>query len=328
MNYDNIPEVSGFKKIPIGKAKDLRQQKFGKLNPLYRTENDGMFTKWVCQCDCGKVKSFFANSLTTGVTKSCGCWSSTLISEKLSKDFSGQRFGKLIVLYKIKEKSINGRSYYQCQCDCGNQCIARSDWLIDGRCQSCGCVHRDSARRCGQNTALNLLNQRFGKLTVIEKTEKRKWEQVVWKCKCDCGNIVYVATNLLTGNHTTSCGCAHVGSRGEEKIKELLQQFNISYDKEKTFLTCISPETKQHLRYDFYINNQYLLEYDGEQHFYYEENNGWNTKEKYDKLKIRDNIKTQWCKDNNIPLIRIPYTAYNTLCIDDLKLETTKYRVV
>jgi hypothetical protein len=38
-----------------------------------------------------------------------------------------------------------------------------------------------------------------------------------------------------------------------------------------------------------------------------------------------DAIKTQWCKDNNIPLIRIPYTEYNKLCLEDLLLETSKF---
>jgi hypothetical protein len=33
---------------------------------------------------------------------------------------------------------------------------------------------------------------------------------------------------------------------------------------------------------------------------------------------IRDSIKNQWCKDNNIKLIRIPYIKYNDLTINDL----------
>ena len=76
--------------------------------------------------------------------------------------------------------------------------------------------------------------------------------------------------------------------------------------------------------FDFLIENTYLIEYDGEQHYF-----GWS----YDieDLKIqqqRDEYKNQWCKDNNIPLIRIPYTKLDTLCIEDLMLETTQFRVV
>ena len=34
-----------------------------------------------------------------------------------------------------------------------------------------------------------------------------------------------------------------------------------------------------------------------------------------------------WCKDNNIPLIRIPYTHYKELKIEDLLLETSKFKI-
>jgi len=36
-------------------------------------------------------------------------------------------------------------------------------------------------------------------------------------------------------------------------------------------------------------------------------------------------IKNQWCKNNNIPLIRIPYTHLQNLCLEDLQLETSKF---
>ena len=84
---------------------------------------------------------------------------------------------------------------------------------------------------------------------------------------------------------------------------------------EKTFETCINPKTKRLLRFDFYVNNQYLIEFDGIQHFIQSKN--W---EPLEDTQYRDNIKNQWCKENNIPLIRIPYTKLNTLTIDDLLL--------
>ena len=36
-------------------------------------------------------------------------------------------------------------------------------------------------------------------------------------------------------------------------------------------------------------------------------------------------MKNAWCLANNIPLIRIPYTKYNDLCLEDLLLETSQY---
>jgi len=70
--------------------------------------------------------------------------------------------------------------------------------------------------------------------------------------------------------------------------------------------------------YDFYINNQYFIEYDGSQHFYYRKDGTWNNKNNFIKLQENDNIKNQYCLNNNIPLIRIPYIIYKTLNLTDL----------
>lgn len=52
---------------------------------------------------------------------------------------------------------------------------------------------------------------RFGRLTVIEKTEshisKSGLKKGQWICRCDCGNEVTVITSNLTTGNTTSCGC-------------------------------------------------------------------------------------------------------------------------
>ncbi|MBQ6867210.1 MAG: hypothetical protein IJO16_00865 [Clostridia bacterium] len=48
---------------------------------------------------------------------------------------------------------------------------------------------------------------RSGKLTVIEKTDLRKSGYMIWKCRCDCGNIVMVDTRKLQRGTATSCGC-------------------------------------------------------------------------------------------------------------------------
>ena len=61
----------------------------------------------------------------------------------------------------------------------------------------------------------------------------------------------------------------------------------------------------------FFVNNQYIIEFDGVQH--YDVSNPW-----YGKNKEHDEYKTQWCKEHNIPLIRIPYTKLQTLTIEDL----------
>lgn len=54
---------------------------------------------------------------------------------------------------------------------------------------------------------------KFGRLLVLEKvgfTEKPRW--VIWRCKCDCGNICDVTSNLLLDNKKRSCGCLRIES--------------------------------------------------------------------------------------------------------------------
>lgn len=64
--------------IVIGRFQDLSGMKFGRLQPLYRT--DGYIDsqgrrrfKWVCRCDCGNVVEVRPDKLTSGSTQSCGC---------------------------------------------------------------------------------------------------------------------------------------------------------------------------------------------------------------------------------------------------------------
>ena len=118
-------------------------------------------------------------------------------------------------------------------------------------------------------------------------------------------------------------------SAGELKIQQLLTANNILYENQKTFNTCRFKESNQLAKFDFYLNNQYLIEYDGNIHFIDGvREKGWNTFDKFQKRIERDDFKNQWCKENNIPLIRIPYWHYNDLCLEDLLLETTQFRVV
>jgi hypothetical protein len=87
-------------------------------------------------------------SLKRGLTKSCGC----LRKEKSktqgilsTKDLTGQRFGRLIVIDGIEKKSINGNYFWKCQCDCGNTSNIRGSSLSYGSTKSCGCLQKEKA---------------------------------------------------------------------------------------------------------------------------------------------------------------------------------------
>ena len=112
-------------------------------------------------------------------------------------------------------------------------------------------------------------------------------------------------------NHLNGVGCPLCNeSIGNNKIRMFLINNNIDFETEETFDDC---EYIKQLRFDFYIQQYNLcIEFDGEQHF---EKVNWNGKMTDEELeenlklnKLRDQIKNDYCKNNNINLLRIKYT--------------------
>ena len=180
-------------------------------------------------------------------------------------------------------------------------------------------------KQLAQNNIIDMTGQKINHWTVLSLSKKEHNSNIkYWVCECDCGTIKEVRGDTLRDGSSQSCGCHKKNSHGEEAILKLLQENNIKYIREKIFDTCKMPDTQSFVRFDFYIpDKNYLIEYDGEQHFITNKSisSKWNT----DRIILRDNFKNQWCKNNNIPLIRIPYTHFKDLCLEDLLLETSKF---
>jgi len=59
-------------------------------------------------------------------------------------DLTGKRFGRLLVLSREEEKSVQmGRSYFLCRCDCSKEKVVGSNSLRSNLVKSCGCWKRD-----------------------------------------------------------------------------------------------------------------------------------------------------------------------------------------
>jgi hypothetical protein len=112
--------------------------------------------------------------------------------------------------------------------------------------------------------------------------------------------------------HEYGHGCSECNSssRGENYIKNYLNNKNINYYRNYIFDDC---KNKRGLRFDFYLYDILtIIEYDGEHHFmenkYFGEGN-------LDYVKKNDEIKNKYCEDNNIILIRIPYYNFDKIDI-------------
>ena len=254
-------------------------------------------------------------------------------------DMTGQKYGKLTVLERA-ENDKHGKAQWLCQCDCGsNPKIINGAALRRGLTVSCGCNKLEKISKYNQEHTIDETGKQYGYLIVVSRNTEPLLNtdgRAMWNCLCKCGNKYIASGKLLREGKVTSCGCRRQ-SLGEEKIEKLLLENNINYAKE--YLVNVRKELiYQHhkARFDFAIfddNNNllYFIEYDGLQHF--EENIrenglGWNSRESYEKIHERDILKDNWCKEHNIPLIRIPFTILSELTINDLLLENSKYLIL
>ena len=297
--------------------KDLTGQRFGMLTVIKQVEKPKHLKKegvyWLCKCDCGNEHIVLTCNLTSGHTSNCGCIRKKQTSERCLLDLTGMRFGRLTVTGRAENYiSPNGfqNTQWYCNCDCGNKVILPQSALRSGNTSSCGCLFREKA---SERFFEDLTGQRFGKLTVIERVEDllhpNGGYSVQWKCLCDCGTYVTVTSGNLKSGHTISCGC--VSSRNEMEIAKILQKLEYDYIPQQNFSDCKDVGL---LRFDFgvYKNDKLLclIEYDGEQHYVPVKFGNMTDEEAEEKLhntQKRDEIKNKYCKDNNIPLLRIPY---------------------
>ncbi|MGN0971736.1 MAG: hypothetical protein ACI4OY_07240, partial [Aristaeellaceae bacterium] len=68
-----------------------------------------------------------------------------------------------------------------------------------------GCMAR---RRASEACSYDLLGQRFGALTVVDRADRHPGERALrWKCRCICGKVVEYTSTLLATGKKTSCGC-------------------------------------------------------------------------------------------------------------------------
>lgn len=174
---------------------DLTGKQFGKWKVLQRDTNKYKTRniRWICECECGTIKSVLGKNLLNGESTSCGC--------SLKVDCTGRRYGKLTVLETLYNYKGNKRAVCKCLCECGNISYIKAAELPKRK--TCGC----SKEPVVGGKIKDITGQTFGKLTVLEIIPRYKNHEAYCKCICECGTEVMVRkTALVTGN-TKSCGC-------------------------------------------------------------------------------------------------------------------------
>jgi rubrerythrin len=142
------------------------------------------------------------------------------------------------------------------------------------------------------------LHRTISTISLVEKAEN-----ICRVCLFECS----VCGNTFEGyyHQITHCPICHPKrSSGESMVCQILKDHNIDFEEQKSFDDC---KLKSSLYFDFYIESlNTCIEYQGIQHYKPVEHFGGERR--LDLQQLRDRTKAEYCKNNNIRLITIPYT--------------------
>lgn len=147
-------------------------------------------------------------------------------SNKLkNKDLTGQRFNKLLVLFRVQNDKKNN-SQWLCKCDCGKQVIVHGSSLRSGHTTSCGCAQKENVSK--KLSTQFFSGQRVGRWTIMYQSQNHFGKGAYWHCKCDCGMERDVSSNHLKKKESLSCGCARNETNTKKNLIDLTgKQFGL-----------------------------------------------------------------------------------------------------
>lgn len=230
-------------------------------------------------------------------------------SQYMRENLVGQRFERLLVV-GVKESKT--RVKWICECDCGNITNVTAGKLKSKWTRSCGCLQKEKV----SNRGPLFTKEEFVNKANIVHNNRYSYDNFIYK-GCNIKSIITCSKHgdfkQQPHNHLHGNGCPKCRmSKGEIKIENYLVKNNISHEHEYKLEGCKDIAT---LRFDFAIwkNGKLgLIEYNGVQH--YELCGGiYASIENLKNIKNRDIIKINFCKDNFISLLVIPYSKYGSI---------------
>lgn len=263
------------------------------------------------RCGCGEVFKRNMEKINSRKSATCKICSSKRGASNRLMDFNEikkqieELGGKL-----VSEDYINAKTPLILECPICKKEFER-EWQVIQKhktviCKSCSCAKSNEENKVDIEE-IRALVEELGSKLLSEKYSNRN-ENL--KIECGCGRKLNRNYATILGKQNVRCRvCTKDISNGEYKILKLLEKNNIEFNMEHIFDDCRSVRP---LKFDFYIPKlNTCIEFDGE--FHYIINKRMGGVNKLISTKIRDTIKNDYCKRNNINLIRIPYWDYKNI---------------
>ena len=186
---------------------------------------------------------------------------------------------------------------------CEKYFFMRADNVLEGRGHA-SCIQKKLERQVSktQSEFVEQLKNTNNKIIPLGSYTKGR-DKMIFKCLI-CGKTWKARIDHVLYGES---GCPHCRiSKGEQKVEQYLKNYNIKYYKQYTFEDC---KDTSYLPFDFYLPDYNIcIEYDGEQHI----RPAFGEKSFY-KTILHDGMKNNYCKWNNINLIRIPHTDFDKI---------------
>lgn len=292
--------------------RDFIEVKSGSGCKLLSTEYVSYNHKMSLQCKCGNEFTTDFDSFKNKNKRQCNKCGKRKTIEKLRKtneSFIEQVYEIVGNEYVFLEEYKNARTNIKCKHNveyCGYEWdISPSNFLSNGnRCPQCTRpnYHRDTDK----------FKQEVYDLTKGEYLVLGEYIGSETKIKIKhniCNNEYYVQpNNFLSGGRCPQCN----ESKGEQRVRSYLEEEQIVFKQEYSFNGLLGVGGLP-LRFDFAVfdgDNRFklLIEYDGEFHYHkIHEDRSLGVQQ------VHDERKNKYCKDNNIPLLRIPYWEFDNI---------------
>ncbi len=212
----------------------------------------------------------------------------------------------------ISKEYINNSEKLDFICECGNKfstSFAKFKDRNQKQCYECGIDIRTDSHKFDLKQVKNIIELKKCKLLSDEYVNARTSIHI----ECECGKDFYTTLEVFQRGKNRCDNCSFNISKLEKIIEEYLIKCQIKYSKEYRFVDC---RNEKPLPFDFAVFNRdgsinALIEADGIQHF--EPVELFGGEKVFLEQKERDSIKNNYCSNNNIKLIRIPYYEQNNI---------------